>query len=61
MLYETSDPNLLTEPGGILDVSAAHYVALSSRITRVTGSVWRPMPYTMKLEGARAGPTRPSC
>ena len=56
MLYETSDPNLLTEPGGILDVSAAHYVTLSSRTTRVTGSVWRPMPYTMKLEGARAGP-----
>jgi hypothetical protein len=56
MLYETADPNVLTEPGGILDVSGAVYGALTPRITRVTGSVWRPVPYTMKLEGARAGP-----
>jgi hypothetical protein len=55
MLYETTDPNVLTEPGGILDVSGAVYSAVTPRITRVTGSVWRPMPYTMKLEGARAG------
>ena len=55
MLYEASDPNLLTEPGGILDVSAARYSAFSGRVTRVTGAIWNPMPYTMKLEGARAG------
>ena len=55
MLYETADPTVLTEPGGILDVSAALYSAVTPRITRVTGSLWRPMPYTMKLEGARAG------
>jgi hypothetical protein len=56
MLYETADPNLLTEPGGILDVSAAVYSAQTERITRVMGASWHPMPYTMKLEGARAGP-----
>jgi hypothetical protein len=56
MLYESSDPNLLTEPGGVLDVTQAVYRRLDDRITRVSGSVWRPMPYTMKLEGASPGP-----
>jgi Acyclic terpene utilisation family protein AtuA len=56
MLYETSDPFQLTEPGGILDVGAALYRPLNERVTRVSGSRWRPMPYTMKLEGASAGP-----
>ena len=55
MLYESSDPYRLTEPGGILDVSQTNYEQLDPRITRVTGSRWEPMPYTMKLEGARAG------
>ncbi|MGA0599271.1 acyclic terpene utilization AtuA family protein [Caulobacter sp. KR2-114] len=56
MLYENSDPNRLIEPGGILDVSDAVYTALDDRRVRVTGSVWKPQPYTMKLEGAGAGP-----
>jgi hypothetical protein len=56
MLYESSDPHKLTEPGGILDVSQAVYRSVDDRIVRVSGSIWRPMPYTMKLEGARAGP-----
>jgi len=55
MLYESSDPYRLTEPGGVLDVSRADYRWLDARATRVTGSRWEPMPYTMKLEGARAG------
>jgi hypothetical protein len=55
MLYESSDPYRLTEPGGVLDVSNADYRALNGRVTRVTGSRWEPMPYTMKLEGARGG------
>jgi hypothetical protein len=55
MLYESSDPYTLTEPGGILDVTHAVYRALNDRVTRVSGSIWRPMPYTMKLEGAGAG------
>lgn len=56
MLYESSDPLHLTEPGGILDVTRAAYTSRDGRVTRVTGSVWLPMPYTMKLEGASSGP-----
>lgn len=52
MLYENTDPEHLTEPGGVLDASAAVYAASGERATRVSGSVWRPRPYTMKLEGA---------
>ncbi|WP_296594928.1 acyclic terpene utilization AtuA family protein [Phenylobacterium sp.] len=55
MLYENSDPFLLTEPGGVLDVTEADYQQVNERIVRVTGSAWRPRPYTMKLEGASSG------
>ncbi len=58
MLYENSDPFLLYEPGGVLDVSKARYDAVSGRVTRVTGMTWRVMPYSMKLEGAAAGPSQ---
>ena len=53
MLYENSDPFLLHEPGGVLDVTGARYEALDARRVRVEGSIWRPGPYTVKLEGAR--------
>lgn len=54
MLYENSDPFILFEPGGYLDVTAAKYDALDDRRVRVTGSKWVPAPdYTVKLEGAR--------
>ncbi|WP_377355241.1 acyclic terpene utilization AtuA family protein [Phenylobacterium terrae] len=56
MLYENSDPYRLFEPGGVLNVTNAVYTALDERRVRVTGSVWEPGPYTMKLEGAGAGP-----
>lgn len=56
MLYETADPNRLIEPGGVLDVTAANYESVNERVTRVSGAIWTPMPYTMKLEGARSGP-----
>jgi hypothetical protein len=36
-------------------VTNARYRWVDNRITRVTGSRWNPMPYTMKLEGARGG------
>lgn len=54
MLYENSDPFMLTEPGGVLDVTDAVYSQVSERAVKVTGSVWKPMPYTLKLEGAAA-------
>lgn len=54
MLYENSDPFILYEPGGHLDVSAAQYSALDDTRVRVEGSVWHPSDiYTVKLEGAR--------
>ncbi|WP_025771061.1 acyclic terpene utilization AtuA family protein [Thioalkalivibrio sp. HK1] len=54
MLYENADPWRLVEPGGILDVSAAEYRAISEGAVRVQGAIWRPTsPYTVKLEGAR--------
>jgi hypothetical protein len=56
MLYENSDPFLLTEPGGVLDVREADYHALDNRVTRVTGMKWSSRPYSMKLEGASGGP-----
>jgi hypothetical protein len=53
MLYENSDPFILYEPGGHLDVRKARYTALDARRVRVTGSEWVPGHYTVKLEGAR--------
>jgi len=56
MLYENSDPYLLHEPGGSLDVSRARYSALDDRRVRVEGAQWRVAEqYTVKLEGARIG------
>ena len=53
MLYENSDPFILYEPGGHLDVTNAEYTALDNKRVRVTGSKWVPSDrYTVKLEGA---------
>lgn len=53
MLYENSDPFILYEPGGHLDVTGAEYRALDPRRVRVEGSRWVPGRYSVKLEGAR--------
>ncbi len=54
MLYENSDPFILYEPGGHLDVTKAQYNQIDERSVRVTGSKWVPSDtYTVKLEGAR--------
>ncbi len=54
MLYENSDPFILFEPGGHLDVTGARHCALDDRRVRVEGSRWVPSErYTVKLEGAR--------
>ena len=37
------------------DVTQAAYTQIDERRVRVTGSVWDPQPYTMKLEGAGGG------
>jgi hypothetical protein len=53
MLYENTDPYILFEPGGHLDVREARYRALDPRRVRVEGSRWVQGEYTVKLEGAR--------
>lgn len=54
MLYENSDPFILYEPGGYLDVTRAEYAAVDGTSVRVEGSEWIPSDrYTVKLEGAR--------
>jgi hypothetical protein len=53
MLYENSDPFILHEPGGHLDVTGARYEALDDTRVRVQGSEWHEGPYAVKLEGAR--------
>jgi len=54
MLYENSDPFILYEPGGHLDVRNARYKALDSACVRGDGAKWVVAPrYTVKLEGAR--------
>ena len=54
MLYENSDPFILHEPGGHLDVSQATYEAISDRKVRVSGGAWINSPnYSVKLEGVR--------
>ncbi len=54
MLYENSDPYILFEPGGHLDVTKATYLPLDDTRVRVEGSEWHVSDaYTVKLEGAR--------
>lgn len=54
MLYENSDPFVLFEPGGHLEVDKASYAALDDKRVRVEGSKWiKTAPYRVKLEGAR--------
>ena len=52
-LYEKTRPDLLTGPGGILDLREAVYEQLTERSVRVRGSRFIPAErYTVKLEGA---------
>jgi len=54
MLYENSDPFILYEPGGHLDVTEARYRALDETRVHVSGAQWVASDrYTVKLEGAR--------
>ena len=52
-LYEQGDPYAVHEPDGALDLTAAQYVAIDDRRTRVSGARWHPATDPMvKLEGA---------
>ncbi|MVW79472.1 acyclic terpene utilization AtuA family protein [Bordetella sp. 02P26C-1] len=52
-LYEKARPDLLTGPGGTIDLREATYEPISDRAVRVSGSRFIEAPaYTVKLEGA---------
>ena len=51
-LHENSSPNIFIEPGGILDGTDVRFEAISDRAVKISGMQWKPMPYTVKLEGA---------
>ena len=53
MLYENSNPWILYEPGGYLDVTESQYTENNDGSVRVEGSKWNKTdPYTVKIEGA---------
>jgi Acyclic terpene utilisation family protein AtuA len=52
-LYEKTRPDLLSGPGGVLDLRQSRYVQLNDRTVRVSGSTFLPSEvYQVKLEGA---------
>ena len=51
-LYEQSDPFVIREPGGYVDLSKATYRQIDEKRVSVSGSRWVEEPYTIKLEGA---------
>jgi hypothetical protein len=58
-LYEKTRPDLLSGPGGVLDLTTSRYQQLNDRTVRVSGSTFRPTPtYFVKLEGAAAAGQR---
>lgn len=50
-LYEKTRPDRLPGPGGILSLDTAKYEQLTEKTTRVSGAVFLPTPYQIKLEG----------
>lgn len=52
-LYEKTRPDLLSGPGGVLDLRQSRYEQLNDRTVRVSGSTFVPSEvYKVKLEGA---------
>lgn len=53
-LYEKTDPYHLPGPGGMLDLTATTFEAVTDRRVKVKGTVFVPSEvYTVKLEGAK--------
>lgn len=52
-LHENASPVIRYEPGGIVDSTDCRIEAVTDRVVRITGMRWQPMPYSIKLEGAR--------
>jgi hypothetical protein len=52
-LHENASPVIRYEPGGIVDSTDCRIEAVTDRSVRITGMRWKPMPYSIKLEGVR--------
>ena len=53
-LYEQSDPFVIIEPEGRVDLTSAIYEAIDDRRTRVSGAKWIEAPrVSVKIEGSR--------
>ena len=53
-LYEKTRPDILPGPGGELHLDKAQYTQLADgRTVRISGAIFKPTPYEVKLEGAR--------
>ena len=52
--YERENPAEERNPGGVLDLSNAHYEQVDERSVRCSGAIWRPEPYTVKIEGVKS-------
>jgi hypothetical protein len=51
-LMPSARPDLLSGPGGVLDITDARYEQISERAVRVSGAVIQRKPTAFKLEGA---------
>jgi hypothetical protein len=51
-LYEQSDPFVVIEPDGVLDLATARYDALDEHRVRVRGARWADERPSLKIEGA---------
>ena len=51
-VYENASPYHMYEPPGMLDISKCNFQQISPRTVEVTGSLFQPLKYTIKLEGA---------
>lgn len=61
MLYENASPYTLREPPGTLDTTSATYEQADDITVRVTGSTFRPEPYSVRLEGVTQRGYRSMC
>jgi hypothetical protein len=52
-LHENASPIIRYEPGGIVDSTDCLIEAVTDRRVRISGMRWNPMPYSIKLEGAK--------
>ena len=51
-LHENASPVIRYEPGGVLDSTQCKIEPVTERRARITGMVWNPGKYSIKLEGA---------